>query len=360
MKYYFLFFTMMIATNLFSQNNNAMDKPFSGRFQGSSSGIFIYDDGTFLLFGYATLVLGKYEIKDQTIFFTPDIDKQPFTVLGRNNTLLKNETSLTFGGSFFRSGPTYIKLDDQPVQPIFTETNGSISPTYKTTISPGPKSIKLLQNSYGSYYTNNTSTFELPAEFNDYLVLYNRTISEQKPFYGVVEQKEGKSYLNCDWGTFQKVVGEGDEEWETFVTNFRKNVLQTENETDFYFNDQLKSAKGFNQLSEEFSIFDISQYTLDQASNKYILSGDYTKGNDYSNALVTDYHDESIILKYKEIAPTETSLTDFEHLKITAPPLFSAAQMEHKYDEPDLSQDKKLQKAVPLNTIPPPPPPKIK
>ena len=360
MKYYFLFFTMMIATNLFSQNNNAMDKPFSGRFQSSSSGIFIYDDGTFLLFGYATLVLGKYEIKDQTIFFTPDIDKQPFTVLGRNNTLLKNETSLTFGGSFFSSGPTYIKIDDQPVQPIFTATNGSISPTYKTTISPGPKSIKLLQNSYGSYYTNNTSTFELPAEFNDYLIFYNPTISEQKTFNGVVEQKEGNSYLNCTWGTFQKVVGKGDEEWEKFVTNFRKNVLRTENETNFYFNDQLKSAKGFNQLSEEFSIFDISQYTLDQASNKYILSSDYTKGNDYSNALVADYHDESIILKYQEVAPTATSLTDFEDLKITASPLFSAAQMEYKYEKPELSKDKKLETTAPVKIMAIPVPPKIK
>ncbi|WP_316795401.1 hypothetical protein [Pedobacter agri] len=323
MKNIIIIFLLLFSNNIIAQQTNTMKKSTSGMYgQGSQSGIYIYDDGTFALFGYATLVLGKYTLKDNQINFVPDIPKQIFTILGRKNPNIKIGVKLTFSAAFLNDGPTYIKLDNGPLINTFDEDYDGGSSDYITELPYHPKTISLAQNTVNHLFRYNTNTFNLSENNNDFMLFYHRTISEQKPFSATYKTEKGKTTLQSRWGEFRKFETNHDPEFETFLNNYRRQAVKEKDVKVFYFNDQLKTAKGFNHLSEDFSIFDINNYVLDEVTNKFIHKNIYKKGTDYSKALVSDYHDESYILKYYNIDLNEQSLTDFGKVKVGTKALF--------------------------------------
>lgn len=337
MKNYILLITLLFTNTVFAQQENLMTKPASGKYtQGSTSGIYIYDDGTFALFGYATLILGNYIIKNNQIAFTPNTPKQAFAILGRENKAIKKGIKLTLGTAFIIDGPTYVKFDDGTLMNIFDKHFISGQPSYTTTLPYHPKIISLAQNTPNSLYRYNTNTFSLEGKYNDFLLYYYRASSPQQPFIASFATENGKSILQSRWGSFEKQTGERDEEWETFLAKNKKQDEENNNLTVFYFNDQLKSATGFDHLSEASPVFDINNYVLDQASNKFIRKDIYKKGTDYLNAVVANYHDESYILSYNKIPISKEILTDFDKIKIAPKALFIYQEKAFKklVDEP--------------------------
>lgn len=340
MKNYLLILILLTATPAFAQIENNMKKNTSGMYgQGSQGGIYVYDDGTFALFGYATLVWGKYTLTDNHINFIPDIPKQAFTVLGRKNPNIKGGVKLTFTRAFLDDGPTYLKLDNDSLMNTFEENYDGGASDYVSNLPYHPKTISLAQNTVNHLYRYNTNSFKLDSAYNDFLLFYHRTISEQRPFSATIKTEKGKTVLESHWGEFRKHESGKDTEFETFLNNYKKQALKDKDVKVFYFNDQLKTAKGFNHLSEEFSIFDINNYVLDEASNKFIRKDIYKKGTDYSNALVSDYHDESYILKYDNIDVDEQTLTDFGEVKVGTQALFKVADQNKQTDENGLDEN---------------------
>ena len=342
MKKYLLFLILFIANKTFAQTENNMQKSTSGMYgKSGNSGIYIYDDGTFALFGYATLVIGKYTLNDNQINFVPDISKRVFTFLGRKNPKIKKGVKLTFSGNFLNDGPTYIKFDNDSLVPVFDEDYNAGASDYVSQLSYYPKTITLAQNTVNHLYRYNTNSISLDSNYNDLLLFYNNTISAQKPFSATFKIDNGKTVLQSRWGEFKKYEAGSDTEFETFLTNYQNQAIKDKDVRVFYFNDQLKTAKGFNHLSEEFSIFDINNYVLDEASNKFIHKDIYKKGMDYSNVIVINYHDESYILKYDNIEVNEQTLTDFGNVKVGVKALFkNADQIEKLVD--DTSPKKKM------------------
>ncbi|RZL51242.1 MAG: hypothetical protein EOP00_00045 [Pedobacter sp.] len=351
MKNIFTIFLLLFSTTIIAQETT-MKNSISGMYgQGSQSGIYIYDDGTFALFGYATLVMGKYTLKDDQINFLPDISKQVFTVLGRKNPNIKKGVKLTFSGNFLNDGPTYIKFDNDPLINTFEEDYDGGSSEYVAELPYQPKTISLAQNTVNHLYRYNTNTFNLSENCNDFMLFYHKTISEQKPFSATLKTDNGKTILQSRWGEFIKYEIGKDTEFETFLTNYKKQAIKDKDVKVFYFNDQLKTAKGFNYLSEEFSIFDINNYVLDEASNKYIRNDIYKKGTNYSNVLVSDYHDESYILKYNNIDANEQTLTDFGKGKVGTKALFENKTRTKKSGNDSAPTKKDLAVPVPLQPL---------
>lgn len=323
MKKYLLILTLLFINKAFAQQENTMTKNTSGRYvQGSQSGIYIYDDGSFALFGYATLVLGKYTLSDNQISFIPDIPKQVFTVLGRNNPTVKSGVKLTFASGFLNDGPTYIKFDEDSLMNTFQEDYDGGEPYYVIRLAKTPKTLTLAQNTINHLYQNNTNIFNLDHHFNDFLLFYNKTTGEQKPFSAAFKTENGTTILQSRWGDFKKNETGADAELDTFISNYKKQQEKGKDAKEFYFNNELKTANGFSYLSEEFSVFDINNYILDESSNKFIRKDIYKKGTDYTNAVVADYHDESYILKYDNIKVAEQTLTDFGKVKVGPKALF--------------------------------------
>lgn len=324
MKKIHIYISILFAINAFGQTQNLMTKTTSGRYQaGSNGGVYIYDDGSFALFGYATLVLGTYVVDSKKIHFTPYIPKQPFTVMGRKNTANKQGTTITFSGSFVGDGPTYISLDNNVITPIFDKNNPGGDPYYMVKLKKSPKIITLYLNSQRNYSQNNTYTYILDPKYNEYLFYYKANISEQQPFTGTIESsKEGKT-LKTQWGDFGKVESKIDKEWDDFILEYKKNEAKNRNKTQFYYNDRLKSATGSDQLTEQFSTFDIKNYTLDIASNKFIRKNIYKKTTNYTKAIVPDYHNEDYILQYNGLPLSSTKMTNFETAKISSKALIN-------------------------------------
>lgn len=333
MKRYFLVILMILTSTVFAQQEDLMKKNTSGRYSHSSGGIYIYDDGTFILFGYATFVLGNYTINNNQINFTPIIPKQAFTVLGRKNMGIKKGIQLTFQSSFINDGPIYIKFDSDSLIPISSDNFSGGDPYYTANLDYCPTTISLVQNRSGNLYKFNTNIFDLENNYNEYLLFYRKTITEQKPFSASLVIEKGEMILKSHWGKFVKQTNKRDEEWEKFLINFKKQEELNKNIVVFYFNDQFKPANGFNQLSEEFSIFDINNYVLDDASNKFIHKDIYRKGKDYSNAMVSRYHEESIILKFKNIEASKKIDTNFNEIEIGSNALFVNDKKNNNTDE---------------------------
>lgn len=314
---------MILTNTLFAQRENLMSKTTSGRYSlGSNEGIYIYDDGTFALFGYATLVWGNYVITNNQINFTPTIPKQAFTILGRKNTSIKKGIRLTFESDFINDGPTYIKFDNDSLIPISSDNFSGGDSHYTTTLDYYPTTITLVQNRHSNFYQYNTNIFNLNNNYNEYLLFYHKTITEQEPFSASLLTEKGVMILKSHWGKFIKQINGKNKEWESFLINCKKQQELNKNTDVFYFNDQHKSANGFNQLSEEFSIFDINNYVLDDASNKFIRKDIYRKGKDYSNAVVSEYHEETIILKFENVEVSKKTDTNFNEIVIGSNALF--------------------------------------
>lgn len=321
LKIYLLLFLILNTQSIFAQNFEEIKGTYS---QGSTAGIQIYPDGTFALYGYATLVFGLYQFDNEEISFIPDIPKQAFSIIGRKNKKIKNGANFTFTRKFDDDGPTYIKIDEGNFQPIFDESNVGGSPSYTLDFAKKPSVVSLGLRTQNNKYKYNTNVFPLNSDYNEFLLFYYPTISAQKPFIGKIITENGAKALVCTWGTFRKVENreEGDEEMFQFLNQYKKENKKNKDSKEFYFNDQLKSATGYNDLSEEENIFDINNYILDDNSNKYIHKGIYKNGKNYKNAKAAEYHDESIILKYHLIESSSIVNINYHERKIDENPLF--------------------------------------
>ena len=312
MRKYILFLIFIIPVIVDAQQDTLMKKPGSGRYlQGSTAGIDVYDDGTFALYGYATLLWGKYTIENNYINFVPDVPKQPFVMLGRKNTAIKKGIKLTFAGSFMRNGLTYVQFDAAEMMRVFAEGYPSGESSYTKQIDFRPETLTLAENYDRNFYQFNTNSFKLPAHFNDFLFYYAAGSSEQRPFEGSLQTISDTVVLDTRWGKFEKQTEVKDVEWDTFMKRSKKEQIQEDKNTVFYFNDQLKSATGVNYLTEEPSTFNINNYVLDPASNKFIRKDIYKKGVDYTTAKAANYHDERYMLSYERVPLTRQSATDF-------------------------------------------------
>ncbi|ENA1795583.1 hypothetical protein ABF176_002430 [Flavobacterium psychrophilum] len=322
LKFHLLLVLFLLNTKIiFAQKFEEIKGTYS---QGSRGGITIYEDGTFALYGYATLVFGVYKFENGDISFTPDIPKQAFSIIGRKNMKIETGANFTFTRKFDDNGPTFIKIDDRKFQHIFDENNNGGSPHYSLDFTRKPNIVSLGLQTQNHKHNFNTNTFILDNKYNEFLLFYYATISEQKPFVGKIITENGAKALVCIWGTFRKVEKEdkGDEEMLQFLNKYKKEIQKKKDVKEFYFNDQLKSVTGYNHLSEQENIFDINNYVFDENSNKYIHKDIYQKGKNYTDAIAEDYHDENIILKYHLIEPNDITNIDYSKIEIDKNPLF--------------------------------------
>ena len=95
----------------------------------------------------------------------------------------------------------------------------------------------------------------------------------------------------------------------------------------------MKTANGYNKLSERPSRFDIDNYIFDEKSNKYIHKSVYVKGNNYLQTSTNDYHNENIILKYIKINPTYEYNTDLSVTRSDMEVLFPSDMPENNEED---------------------------
>lgn len=292
---------MCSSSFTYAQNVTRPDQVLAEYKQDSQASIFLLNTNEYALIGYATYILGSYEVKGNKITFTPLKANTPFTILGRENKSLKEEIKLTFEGQYQYSA-IQIQLDEGSVMEIFPEDFEGGKPFYTITIKERLKKISLiLPESRHHILPTNAYSFTFDPSSNDFLFFLHEPKEEEIPFSGFLEQEKERSILKTSWGDFIKNEEKTDDESIEMIYTYKDLYEKQLKDTVFYFNDQLKQANGHSEYWEGRSSLNLKQYIFDEAANKWIRKDRFQKDQSYLDAKAENYHDESILLEYKRI-----------------------------------------------------------
>jgi len=105
-------------------NGKDKAKTISGQY-GGNSGICLFEDGRFLLYGYATSVFGSYVFEKDYLLFYPD-EAPLFQLYGRHKPNFTDSTCINLAG--FEEGKTYVQFDNDSTHRVFNDKANCFSP----------------------------------------------------------------------------------------------------------------------------------------------------------------------------------------------------------------------------------------
>ncbi|RZL37951.1 MAG: hypothetical protein EOO96_03965 [Pedobacter sp.] len=308
MKRWILFCLALFALKLsFAQNmdDKTLFKKLSGNYTRSSDGISLFEDGTFLLYGYATAVFGKYRIDKEQLKFVPD-KPALFEVYGTPNNTLKDSVRMNFKG-FDRNRGAYMQLGNSLPTSVFNaNANCFDAPfVYETKKWSGNLVLsnflkdEFLEN--GGY--NISWEYQLPENYNDFIFVYNAPSRYTEEFIGIVEGNVLKtSEYGSESGFTKKTVEEDGRNW-TEILEWKKHydVESAKTQDVVYAN---KHYRGFPEPNDN--------YIFDKTSQQFVLKN---KQDNELYYLQNQYNDERYLRKYVKLKPVSSkdfNLSDVE------------------------------------------------
>lgn len=213
-------------------HGQAIEKKHVGQY-GNNEGICLFEDGQFVLHGYATAVFGTYELQNNDILFYPH-KFDLFDVYGvKNLEIGEHQSQWTF--IHFEEGETYARFDQDSIYRIFNEDANCFNYPYSIKRTHAAEDIVLINHDKGStgmqasHYTNT-------AAYNDFVVIYNKAGKEYEDFVGRIQGN--KLVLSNYGGSEGYPKNEEDTEWEGILqwkslmayreTSYKDNQTQTE------------------------------------------------------------------------------------------------------------------------------------
>lgn len=277
---------------VFAQSNTAY-KNIQGRYGGTSDGIYLFEDSTFLLYGYATMVFGKYTLEKGLLSFYPDKPEQMFSVYARTDTAIKG-IRLAFGG--FERGSTFIRFDEAPVKRVFNEHANCFAAPFVYDTAYHPKQITLSHHLDAPWRLPETekepACFLLPVKATDYILVYHQPDRYHDLFKGRIITKEGGMLLESTLTSRQFAKQEEAPDRLKEVIQLKTEYEQSRgNEAVMYTNDRYRP----------FEEPDTAAYVYDAASNQYISKQVFDKRKDYSRYKSNDYHSDDVLRKYTRV-----------------------------------------------------------
>ncbi|TJY65847.1 preprotein translocase subunit SecD [Sphingobacterium alkalisoli] len=290
-----LLFCCFMVNNIFAQTKTG-EKKHVGRY-GGNDGICLFEDGQFLLYGYATAVFGNYHVENDGIHFYPD-RRDLFEVYGHYNPQLEAEHSRwNFVG--FEEGNTFVRYDEDSIHRVFNEGANCFSGPFIKSWPHGATIVSLTERN-NEELTFKTWHFENKDACNDFIAVYNEVREQHKDFRGALEGNILKlSNYGGDEGYTKR---EDDQEWDDIL------ALKAEYASFRDFGDVILSNPHHRSFQR-----DISSYKLDISTNQYILSD--TLGNeDYCRD--SPYQDDRFLRKYDKIHVAKESTDEIESGKV--------------------------------------------
>ncbi|MCH5686926.1 hypothetical protein LWM68_23230 [Niabella sp. W65] len=187
----------MIASAAVAQNNASRYRQYAGRY-GGNSGICLFEDGGFMLYGYATAVFGKYIFEKDYLSFFPD-QPELFEVYAHYNKALGDSTRINFAG--FQEGRTFIQFNKQKPQRVFNEDANcfdapfvyqGVQPLTSFTLSFIKESVWRDQGK-----GNPSWQYEVKSNYNDFIWIFNEPKREYENFSARLTAASGKPGSNC-------------------------------------------------------------------------------------------------------------------------------------------------------------------
>ena len=159
------------------------EKQYVGRY-GYNDGVCLFEDGQFLLYGYATAVFGRYTINDDKIQFYPD-RRDLFEVYGTQNPQIEGEQSrYQFMG--FEEGDTFAQFDQDSIRRVFNVDANCFNYPYSMERTQLAEYIFLMDQTEDAS-TFKTFHFANIAAYNDFILVYNKIGEQHQDFVGRLE-----------------------------------------------------------------------------------------------------------------------------------------------------------------------------
>lgn len=307
----------LVAVNIsFAQTHNKQmdNKQVSGRY-GSNEGICLFEDGEFMLFGYATAVFGYYKINHNGISFYPD-KPAPFEVYAGVNKSIGDSTKFNFVGFDGRS-QTFISFNQERVYQVFNEDANCFDGPFVYQVPQKIKKFTL----YGPTKRNADSkpvafVHQSQGDFNDFIIFYNPVPVESEDFIGIFTQSEGWDVIKLsNYGGetgYSKIKQDEDEQkqWkEVLEMKSQYDQSKISSEEGIFAN---RHYKTFLRNVQDYNFDPISQlYTSKKAAEdeQYFLSNPFSDDRYLRKFSKQALHSTNSTIMAKDISPNPIFFT---------------------------------------------------
>jgi len=261
----------------------------AGRY-GGNAGICLFEDGKFMLYGYATAVFGQYLFEKDYLLFYPD---QPplFTVYAHKNPAAPGSTRINFVN--FQQENTAVQLDQAAAIRVFNEDANCFDGPFVHQQPGLVRTFSLIAESAVAWQYQNEKGY------NDFVFIYNQRKREYENFSARLEVSNNGKVLKTDMGSFElaRPDEDGQRQWK-----------EAQQWKDQYFApaaqqpEVVYANKHYNSFAP-----DLSKYKYDTASAQYI-SLDANENEAYFRQ--NQYNDNRYLRLYEKWEPRLQSKLD--------------------------------------------------
>ncbi|MCX2454191.1 preprotein translocase subunit SecD [Pedobacter sp. PLR] len=282
------------------QTKDVRYKKYAGHY-GNTSGISLFEDGTYLLYGYATGVFGTYKFEKDYLLFYPD-QQELFEVFAHQNPALRDSTRINFLG-FERGGKTFAKFDQDSLRKVFNDDVNCLNAPFVYQKAGQTKNIILSRLPEEAAKPNvaieSSRHYHNASGYNDFILVHNAPKREYEDFSAmIIPAKTGDVIKLSNYGGDEGYPKQNKEEQARW-----KEILEWKSQYDQskgVKKNEVYANKHYNTFPEP----DSSKYHYDSRSNQYTDSSDQENSAYYKQ---NQYNDPRYLRKYIKLQP-ETKL----------------------------------------------------
>lgn len=288
-KIFLLCQLLLLAVFVFAQktNKDLRYKALSGCYGKSTEGICLFDDGRFLLYGYATAIFGSYGFEKDYLLFYPD-KSELFEVYAHQNKSIGVSARIDFKG-FDRAAETLVQLGADSIKSVFNKDANCFDAPFVLTRKNNVSSISLSNK-------NDSWTYQIDKSFNDLILVYNAPGRYAEHFSGMISTDENEKLLRLsasfgEKGFKKQKTDKGNGQW--------RDIMQLKNEYDL----SKKNAGDFVFANKHYHPFPApaaADYLYDKVSNQYISKKAKQNEAYYRQ---NQYNDPRYLRKYVKLSP---------------------------------------------------------
>lgn len=357
-KKYIKLFISILACLTIMKTSFAQDLPIDDRYKkyagryGDNSGVVLFEDGSYLMYGYATGVFGIYKFGKDRLLFYPD-KLELFEVYACQNPDLRDSIRVNFVG-FERGSKTFVQFDQDRMQRIFNENancfgapfvyqkNGKTTDFTLSSLSD-ETSIPMGADNTSWRYKNDTG-------YNDFMFIYYAPKREYEDFAALISPTPKGDVIRLsnyggDRGYLKQDLNDADQREQQEILEWKKQY------------DVSKKAKQ-NQVyaNKHYYIFpepDASKYIYDAAANLYT---DHNILDNAYNSEQNQYSDPRYLRKYIKLKPENKDKFTLNPNSLSAKSIFFTVcgeGSEHSYHYKGFKKEEHKQGGEKLQTTRP-------
>lgn len=268
-------FFMFLSLAINAQDN----KDISGYYKDSSGAVIkINNNKSFIVIGYATVLTGKWHLKDQYIELVPYRQQYMYGIYGRHEPSLKGSKIMFLG---FEENKNLFSEDTRTWISVFNEDPNCFSFPYVKHFQGSFKTLSLCRA--GMTGQNLIETAENHSGFNDFIIMNNyRSTKAKTVTYRILNDTLYDLYEDVPLRKTE--LGQEDLQMFSYIEHEARNFLV--NPEKIYAN------RAYNM---EVPDVHTQQYLFDKERNIYVDR--FNKEVDSNSP----YHDLSIINEYVKI-----------------------------------------------------------